>query len=252
MIGTSGSAKTSIINAMANYVLNVKEEDPFCFQLIDPSEDNENVAIYDLNVDEGLGFENCLTIIDTPNYVEEDPEKSMKTTELIRKFFDDPDLIQRVDLIGFVLDSSETDFKFLPLHIYCSLISIFGIRVKDNVDFFLTYAENEDPFMWSDVVDAGLVPYGPFLPSQQNHHKFRDFHSNSFPLDTLESVFFVTKNVNNKVDVSAKASARREEATEFDSLRTPPTYEDQLEQIERVSGDKGEILSSFEQRGRRI
>ena len=157
--------------------------------MIDPSEESENVAIYDLNDDEGLGFENCLTIIDTPNYVEEDAEKTMKTTELIRKFFDDPDLIQKVDLIGFVLDSSETDFKFLPLHIYCSLISIFGVRVKDNVDFFLTSAENEDPFMWSDVVDAGLVPYGPFLPGQQNHHKFNDFHSNGFPLDTLESVF---------------------------------------------------------------
>ena len=199
IIGTSGFAKTSVINAMANYIFDVKEDDPFRFQLIGPSEESRNVVIYDLNYVKGFRFETSLTIIDTPNYVEEDPEKSMKTTEQIRKFFDDPEFIHKVDMIGFVLDSSETDLKCLPLHIYCSLISIFGIRVKENVNFFLTSAENEDPFLWSDVLDAGLVPYGPFLPGKQNYHKF------SFPLKTLESVF-----VSLKVATTKLMSARKQ------------------------------------------
>ena len=67
-------------------LLSGKEEDTFFFQVIGSiklTRESGYVVIYYLDDVEGLFLETSLTltIINTPSYVEEDPEKSEKTTE---------------------------------------------------------------------------------------------------------------------------------------------------------------------------
>ena len=172
LVGTSDSGKMSLINSMANYILNVNLEDPFLFELVE-AENEKKVKTYNIRHGEEFRIEYSLTIVDTPSYVENDPIKNQTITEMIRNFVDEEKGVQQLDMIGFVMDSSKSDLTSLQLYIYSSLISIFGNDVIKNLKFLLTSANNEDPYFWEDVVDAGLVYHGPCLQSfNQRIHKF--------------------------------------------------------------------------------
>ena len=174
LVGASDSGKTSLINAMINCVFDVEWEDPFRFQLIDEQDDGQmdRIRVYDIHHTDGFLVDYSLTIIDTPSYVEDDPTKNMAITEIISDFINDQNGIQQVDMVGFVMDSSVPELSLLQFYIYSSLIKIFGNDIKENLKFLLTSAENEDPFLWSDVVDYQLVTYGPFKEHEQNWHRF--------------------------------------------------------------------------------
>lgn len=124
LVGASGSGKTSQINSMVNYIFNVEREDPFRFQLVDPSEDDQKscVAIYDIFHREGFKTPSSLTIIDTPSYVDDDPAKNQKITDMIRKFFDHKGGIQQVNMVGFVMDSSVPHPTASQFYIYQLLL----------------------------------------------------------------------------------------------------------------------------------
>ena len=177
LVGTSDSGKSSLINSFVNFTFGVDLEDPFRFQLVDQSQDDSQsrIRVYNIQRISKLRTGCSLTIIDTPSYSEDnDPAQNREITEMIRKFFDDRDreCIQEADLVGFVMDSSAPCLTPLQLYIYSSLISIFGNQIKENINFLLTSADEEDPYFWDDVVDSGLVTYGPLQPQQQSQHKF--------------------------------------------------------------------------------
>ena len=149
---------------MINYIFGVDVDDPFRFQLIDPhQEDDQKVTVYEINFAKGFRVDYSLTIINTPDYVDEDAEKNKQITKIIRKFFDDDVTgIQQVDTVGFVVDSSE--LEPINLYIYCSLISIFGNAIKQNVQFICNYSDEEDPPLLSAIFEYGLVIRKPFYP----------------------------------------------------------------------------------------
>ena len=159
LVGSSASAKMSLINSLINYVFYVNLEDPFRFQLIDPSRDaSEKVAVYDIHNHEEFGTFESLKIIDTPSYVEGDSGQNRRITELIRKYFEEKkDIMDKVDMIGFVLDSSIQKLTPVQFFIYCSLIIIFGDGVKKNIKFLLTSGDNT-PALLASIEKAGLMP----------------------------------------------------------------------------------------------
>ena len=186
LVGSSGCGKESLINNFINYVFNVDLTDPFRFQLIDPSrEENvyENVRVYDIHHSKGFRTNYSLTIIDTPNFHEEDPENNKKIAKTIEEFFKDKNGIQKVNLVGLVLNSSVSHFEPINLYIFCLLISLFGEDIKTNINFLLTSAEDEDEWLWNDVVEAELV--------QQNQtcHKF-DSSPNFCYVRNFENFFY--------------------------------------------------------------
>ena len=186
LVGTSDSGKASLINSFVNFIFGVNLEDPFRFQLVDESQADSRIRVYNIQHTSQFRISRSLTIIDTPNYSQDnDPAQNQEITEMIRNFIDDrdEDFIRGVDLVGFVMDSSASCLTTLQLYIYTSLISIFGNGVKRNINFLLTSAEKEDPSLWNDIVDFGLVTYGPLQLQQQNQHKFNSsiyFCSDSF------------------------------------------------------------------------
>ena len=183
LMGSSGSGKESLINNFINYVFNVDLTDPFRFQLIDPSRQENDVRVYDIHHNKGFRTNYSLTIIDTPNFHEEDPAKNMKIAKTIEKFLKDENGIQQVNMVGLVLDSSKSDLEPIHLYIYCLLISLFGKDIKTNVNFLFTSAQNEDEWLWNDMVEAELV--------QQNQtcHKF-DSSPNFCYVRNFENFFY--------------------------------------------------------------
>lgn len=168
LVGTTSSGKTSLINAMANYIFDVQLDDPFRFQLLDPRLDYHTrcVTMYDIHYAKGFLIDYSLTIIDTPNFFENNPPKNPQTAELIRKFFDDKEGLQKVDLVGFVMDSSVPHLTPTQLYIYCTLITIFGIDIKGKVNFLFDGANSQKPLSFTAIAKAGLTIGEPL------QHKF--------------------------------------------------------------------------------
>ncbi|KZR96286.1 Uncharacterized protein APZ42_009463, partial [Daphnia magna] len=74
LMGATGSGKTTMINAMINYVLGVRWDDPFRFILIDKDVTSEafsqtrEVTAYDIHYRNGFRVPYSLTIVDTPGF----------------------------------------------------------------------------------------------------------------------------------------------------------------------------------------
>ena len=184
LVGSSDSGKTSLINGMANFIFNVDGQDPFRFQLIPDEADDDKINVYDIHHADGFRIPHSLTIINTPNYVDGDSEQNMKVTKLIREFFNDQNAIQEVDKVGFVLNSADYDLPSLQIYIYCSLVSIFGNKIKQDVNFLFSFADDEELPVFEAIDDAVLVTDGqPF-----HHHKFNNsavFRSSDDPTDDV-------------------------------------------------------------------
>ena len=95
LMGATGSGKTTMINAMINYVLGVEWLDPFRFMLIDEvirggsqaHSQTSEVSVYDIHYQHGFRIPYSLTIIDTPGFgdtegIERDNEIPTKMKKL--------------------------------------------------------------------------------------------------------------------------------------------------------------------------
>ena len=101
LMGETGAGKTTMINAMINYVLGVEWEDDFRFKLIEEENKNkahsqtEGVTAYDIHYQKGFRIPFSLTIVDTAGFGStEGLESDKKTTLAIDKFFTDKNGIQ--------------------------------------------------------------------------------------------------------------------------------------------------------------
>ena len=75
MLGATGSNKTTLINAMVNYMMGVEWDDDFRFKLIDESADKSQahsqtdlVTTYDLYEMKDSRLNYSLTVVDTPGF----------------------------------------------------------------------------------------------------------------------------------------------------------------------------------------
>jgi septin family protein len=76
LMGATGSGKTTMINAMINYILGVEWDDPFRFVLVDEDVRGGNqahsqthgVTAYDIHYQNGFRIPFSLTIVDTPGF----------------------------------------------------------------------------------------------------------------------------------------------------------------------------------------
>jgi len=106
LMGATGSGKTTLINAMINYILGLEWDDPFRFLLINEEEDStrsksqmhsqtSKVTAYELHHQEGFKIPYSLVIVDTPGYGDtKGVERDYEITDYIQQFFKDDKGIQ--------------------------------------------------------------------------------------------------------------------------------------------------------------
>ena len=99
LMGATGSGKTTLINAMVNYIFGVEWEDPFRFMLINEEGDSTRpksqmhsqtgkVTAYELHHQEGFKIPYSLIIVDTPGYGDtKGVERDYEITDFIPQFF---------------------------------------------------------------------------------------------------------------------------------------------------------------------
>ncbi|XP_046655011.1 uncharacterized protein LOC124348781 [Daphnia pulicaria] len=196
MLGATGSGKSTLINAMVNYVLGVEWDDDFRFKLIDEPDDKsqahsqtELVTTYDLYEMKGSRLNYSLTVVDTPGFGDTSGlEKDKKIMQQIQDYFQCRHGIQQLEAVCFVVQSSLPRLTPTQQYIFDSILSIFGQDIKDNIRLMVTFSDGALPPVLGAVKEAG-IPSPMDSTGLPLYHKFNNkifFTSNKGDRQTNE------------------------------------------------------------------
>ena len=173
LVGATGVGKTTLINAMFNFISGIKWDSSIRFQLIEENNINreavsqtESITAYTFH---GTILPHCLTIIDTPGFGDtEGIEGDAVITEQIKEFLAlyHHHGIKHINGIGFVLCNSDTRLTQTQEYIINSILSIFGRNTKISIFLMITHCDSKSP----PVVTAIKKAQVPFI----NYYKFNN------------------------------------------------------------------------------
>ncbi|XP_046647754.1 uncharacterized protein LOC124337776 [Daphnia pulicaria] len=192
LMGATGSGKTTMINAMINYVLGVEWDDPFRFLLIDEdvrggsqaNSQTQGVTAYDIHHQNGFRIPYSLIIVDMPGFGDTGGiGRDKEITSAVKQFFEHQNGIQELDVVGFAVKSSDARLTVSQNYIFNSVLAIFGKDVEDNIRFLVTFSDGNPPLVLEAIKEAKL----PCLkdtngtPCHQNFNNMAILPSQSCP-----------------------------------------------------------------------
>lgn len=145
VVGETGSGKTSFINAFVNYLMGIDVSDDFRYKLIIEEErkksesQTKGLHIYNIRSKKML-----IKIADTQGYgdtngVKEDEAITMKIKDA---FMNE---LNSINIICFVVKSSDTRLTSHQNYIFSSVISLFGNDIKKNFITLFTFYDGSKP-----------------------------------------------------------------------------------------------------------
>ncbi|KAL5005382.1 hypothetical protein ScPMuIL_018838 [Solemya velum] len=172
MIGATGAGKSTLIDGMVNYLLGVKWEDNFRFQLINPADD-EQACVQDQTISQTSWITNykvhpmngtvdfIINIIDTPGFGDtKGLEADQKLVEQITYFFKTADNrgMETIDAVCFVAQAPSGRLTCAQKYINDSILRLFGKDIAGNIVAMVTFADGKDPPVLGALKEAG-VPF---------------------------------------------------------------------------------------------
>ncbi|OCT75307.1 uncharacterized protein LOC108718453 isoform X1 [Xenopus laevis] len=164
LVGATGSGKTTLINALINYILGVKWEDNYRLILIEEDTNRSQahsqtseVSAYQLNYIEAFTVPYNLTIIDTPGFDDtrgRDHDKEIP--KQLKLCFDSPGSISHIDAIYFVLQSSLPRLTKTQEYIFGSMLSIFAKDIEKNIQICATFADAGKPMVLQALIESNV------------------------------------------------------------------------------------------------
>ena len=185
VVGSTGSGKTTLVNAMINHVLGVQWEDDFRLKMIHELSSNQGaetignqahsqtqfVSCYTLPCMEGFKIPYTLTIVDTPGFGDtRGIEHDKVITEQIRRFFNTKGSagIDHVDAICFMAQAGNPRLTPTQQYVFDRILAMFGKDIKRNVLVLFTFADGQKPQALSAMLAAGI------LEDESNFYKFNN------------------------------------------------------------------------------
>ena len=168
LVGATGSGKTTLINSMINYVFGVEYEDEFRFKLVtQDDEETQNqahsqtswITAYTIHHQKGFKVDYTLTIVDTPGFGDtRGINRDIEITKQIRQFFNakGDQGIDRIDVVGFVAQSSLPRLDHTQKYIFDNILSLFGKDIGENIYLMLTFADGKVPQILTGIQEAHL------------------------------------------------------------------------------------------------
>uniref|UniRef100_A0A3B3SND6 Septin-type G domain-containing protein n=1 Tax=Paramormyrops kingsleyae TaxID=1676925 RepID=A0A3B3SND6_9TELE len=186
VIGATGAGKSTLINGMINYILDVKWEDNFRFKLIDEGllksqaeSQTSLVTAYEINYQDGYTINYSITIIDTPGFGDTRGIERDRVT----------DGISDIDAVCFVTQASLARLTHPQKYVFDSILSIFGKDIADNIQMLVTFADGQKPPVL-EAINVSGVPCPRTEKGIPVHFKFNNsalFADNSHSGDTKNS-----------------------------------------------------------------
>ena len=181
LMGATGCGKSTLINGMVNYILDVKWNDPFRFKCVQEDvirnqahSQTSFVTAYTIHHHEGMTVPYSITIIDTPGYGDtRGVARDKEITNRIHELFTRKDsLVDQIHAVCFVAASGNNRLTTTQRYIIDSVLSIFGKDIKENIRLLVTFADNAVP----PVVEACRAAHFP-LTSQSVGILYNKFNS---------------------------------------------------------------------------
>nr|XP_029138685.1 LOW QUALITY PROTEIN: uncharacterized protein LOC114922110 [Labrus bergylta] len=153
LVGATGSGKSTLINAMVNYIVGVNWEDDFRFKLIEEDESRSQgesqtseVTVYKINHQEGFKIDYSVTIIDTPDFGDtRGIERNREITDQLRNLFSSQRGVSEIDAVCFVAQASLARLTPSQKYVFDSGLSIFGKDIAENIRVLVTFADDQPP-----------------------------------------------------------------------------------------------------------
>ena len=176
VVGATGAGKTTLINAMVNYLFGVEWEDDFRFKMIVEAAAKDQtksvtkwITAYTIPAQEGSPVPYTLTIIDTPGFGDmEGIERDKRIAKQVKELFSKkgPGAIDQLHGIGFVTQAPLARLTYTQRYIFDSILAIFGKDVEKNVFMMITFSDGQTPPVL-EAVKAANIPHKP-------HFKFNN------------------------------------------------------------------------------
>ena len=176
LVGATGAGKSTLINAMANYIMGVDWEDEYRFKLISEETAHDQtksqtkcITAYTFHKGRGSPLPYTLTVIDTPGFGDTGGlERDKQIVSQIKELFSIPgdEGIYQLHGIGFVTQAHLTRLTPTQQYIFYSIHSVFGKDVADNIFLMVTFVDGKHPL----VIDAARAAGVPF----KNYFKFNN------------------------------------------------------------------------------
>ncbi|XP_067033103.1 uncharacterized protein [Acropora muricata] len=177
LVGSTGSGKTTTVNAMINHVLGVQWKDDFRLKMIHESSLNQGaemignrahsptqfVSCYTLPHKEGFRVPYNLTIVDTPGFGDtRGIEHDNAITEQIRRFFNTKGSagIDHVDAICYIVQAGNPRLTPTQQDVSDRILTMFGKDIKKNILVLFTFADGQKPQALSAMQAAGILEDG--------------------------------------------------------------------------------------------
>ncbi|XP_033832221.1 uncharacterized protein LOC117379623 [Periophthalmus magnuspinnatus] len=153
LVGETGSGKSTLVNALVNFVMGVEFEDKVWFEVISDEKDRPQsesqtsaVSVYEI-----FGFERktvpySLTIIDTPGYGHtEGLDKDEMIIQLLQDLFCIPETVDTVSAVGLVMKASENRLDERMAYVFNSVTSLFGKDMEQKIVVMITHSTGRKP-----------------------------------------------------------------------------------------------------------
>ena len=187
LVGATGSGKTTLINAMANYILGVNWDDDYRFKLITENTSDDQtksqtkvITAYTFHKEEGYPFHYSLTVIDTPGFGDtEGLERDKRITAQIKEFFCSENGIDQLHAVGFVVQSSQARLTPTQKYVFSAILSIFGKDIAENIFLMTTFGDGNEPQVL-DAIKKAKVPF----------ERYFEFNNSALFVDKTKRVIF--------------------------------------------------------------
>ena len=176
MVGGIGAGKTTLINAIVNYIFGVQFRDNFRFKLSheeaakgQSKKMTDWVTAYTIPAQHSSPVPYTLTIIDTPGFggeiqgVEKDKFLLMQIHRLVLSLKGKLGIIH-LNAIGLTVKSSDACLTPTQRYIFDSILSIFGNDVGKNIFVMTTFFDGQKPCVLQAIQEANI--------SYQQHFEF--------------------------------------------------------------------------------
>ncbi|KAM9401189.1 uncharacterized protein ACWYII_030832 [Salvelinus alpinus] len=165
IVGETGTGKSTLINAMVNYILGVENKNQVCFEIVEEEKRSQTesqttaVTVYEVFGYEGLRVPYSLTIIDTPGYgdtrgIQEDKLIAEKLYQLFRS----SDGIHQIDVVGFVVKATDNRLSDRQKYIFDAVLSLFGKDMEKNIVALITHSDGGEPTSALKSLEVAKVP----------------------------------------------------------------------------------------------
>ena len=165
LVGATGAGKSTLINGIVNYIMEVCWNDDFRFEVILDGKGKSQSQSQTTQITAYSFYGSCLpytlTVIDTPGFGDtRGIERDKAIMNQIKELFSTvgSDSIDQIHGIGFVSQASNPRLTPTQKYIFDSVLSIFGKDIASNIFFLLTFADGHDPPVLSAIKEAA-IPY---------------------------------------------------------------------------------------------